>query len=98
MVSQLFVPVSPTVWTRHVVGTAVCMHRVQTYCAFHDVFVFFDVVLTPLTQVMIDLWARPLFAMTGEVPGMKPTTTVCTMLRNDAGHLAGTQGATDCSA
>ena len=97
-VSQLFAPVSPTVWTRHVVCTAVRVHRVQAYCAFHDVFVFFDMVLAPLTQVVIDLWARPLLAMAGEVPGMKPTTTVCAMLRNDTGHLAGTECATDCGA
>ena len=87
-VSQLFASVSPTVWTRHVVGTAGRMHRVQTYCAFHDVLVLFNVVLTPLAEVMINLWARPLFAMTGEVPVMKPTITVRTMLRDDTGHLA----------
>ena len=54
-VSQLFASVSPTVWTRHVVGTAVRVHRVQAYCAFHDVFVLSNVVLTPFAHVMINL-------------------------------------------
>ena len=97
-VSQLSVPVSPTVWTRHMVGTAVRVHRVQTYCAFHDVFVLFDVVLTPFAQVMINLWTGPLFAVTVKVTRMKPAITVVAMLRNDTGHLAVTKGTLDCSA
>ena len=80
------------------IGTAVRVHRVQAYCAFHDVFVLFDVVLTPFAQVMINLWTGPLFAVTVKVTRMKPTITVGTMLRNDTGHLAGTKGTTDCIA
>ena len=80
------------------VGTAVRVHCMQTYCAFHDVFVLFNVVPTPFAQVMINLWTGPLFAATVKLTRMKPAVAVVAMLRNDTGHLAGTKRTIDCTA
>ena len=83
-VSQLFASVSPTVWTRHVVGTAVRMHRVLTYCAFHDVLVLLDMFLAPAAEIAVDLWARPLIPVWLIMAWVKEEIAILAMLSYDS--------------
>ena len=51
--------------------------------------------LTPLAEVMVNLWARPLFAMSSKVPGMIITIAVAAMLCDSSWYWTVAESAVD---
>ena len=78
----------PATRTRAMLCITLRMRCQQTDAAFHGVFMFFDVVLTPAAYVVVDHWARPIAAMMLVVPWVEIQVAVATMLGDDPGHGA----------